>query len=173
MSLVIRKVKENETSSLSNLAIRSKTYWGYSAEFMLACETELLITKNKFESDKFLYMVAESKGEQLGYYALEKISESEVELEALFVDPVHIGSGIGRALLIHAKKVAAKMGGVTLIIQGDPNDTLQVIGVLKNFHWNSLNNAQVPRLFMLEREYIPYISYFFNPLEILRIIFHV
>jgi len=53
-----------------------------------------------------------------------------------------------------------------LVIQGDPNDTLQVIGVLKNFHWNSLNNAQVPRLFMLDNEYSPYISLKVSPKNI-------
>ena len=120
-SLLIRKAEVNEASSLSKLAIRSKAYWGYSANFMAACEKELVITEHQLESDKFLYMVAESKGEQLGYYGLEKISESEFELEALFVDPKYIGSGIGRALLTHAKEMAAKMGGVTLVIQGDPN----------------------------------------------------
>jgi len=119
--LLIRKAKVNEASSLSKLAIQSKAYWGYSADFMSACEKELMIAEHQLENDKFLYMVAESKGEQLGYYGLEKTSESEFELEALFVDPKYIGSGIGRALLTHAKKMAAKMGGVTLVIQGDPN----------------------------------------------------
>ena len=120
-SLLIRKAEVNEARSLSNLAIRSKAHWGYSPEFMAACENELVIAKSKLESDRFLYMVAEGNDEELGYYALERISESEFELEALFVEPKHIGSGIGRALLAHAKEAAAKMGGVTLIIQGDPN----------------------------------------------------
>ncbi len=106
---------------MSNLAIRSKAYWGYSTEFLKACKNELVITKNKLGSDKFLYMVAENNGEKLGYYALEKISKSEFELEALFVKPEYIGLGIGKELLAHAKKMAAKMGGVALTIQSDPN----------------------------------------------------
>ena len=106
---------------MSELALRSKAYWGYSDEFMSACENELRITPDKLDNDKFLYMVAESEGKQLGYYALEIISESEYELDALFVDPEHIGSGIGRELLSHAKQTAAKLGGTTLIVQSDPN----------------------------------------------------
>lgn len=106
---------------MSNLAIQSKAYWGYSTEFMKACENELVITKNKLGNNKFLYMVAENNGEKLGFYALEKISKSEFELEALFVKPEHIGLGIGKALLAHAKKVAVQMGAAALTIQGDPN----------------------------------------------------
>lgn len=120
-SVLIRDVKIHEASVLSNLALRSKAYWGYSAKFMAACENELLVTENKLASDKFQYMVAERKGKVIGYYALEKMSEPEFELDALFVEPDCIGSGIGRALLSHAKKAAANLGGVNLTIQGDPN----------------------------------------------------
>ncbi len=49
------------------------------------------------------------------------MSPLQFELEALFVEPVHIGSGIGRALITHAKNFIAESGGSTLIIQGDPN----------------------------------------------------
>ena len=120
-AVLIREVKTHEASVLSNLAMRSKAYWGYSAKFMAACENELLVTEKKLESDTLQYMVAERKGKVIGYYALEKMSESRFELDALFVEPDCIGSGIGKALLTHAKTAAANLGGVTLTIQGDPN----------------------------------------------------
>lgn len=120
-ALLIRDVELHEASYLGELAIRSKAYWGYSAEFMAACRNELLVSLDKLKSSKFHYMAAERRGEIIGFYALEHVSESEFELEALFVKPKYIGSGIGKALITHAKKYAAAIGGGTLIIQGDPN----------------------------------------------------
>ncbi len=120
-TIVIRDAERDEATELSNLAMRSKAYWGYSAEFMEACRRELSVSPSNIESSKFHYAVAERQGEIVGYYALERLSGSEFELEAIFVEPKYIGSGIGRALINHAKGRAATIGGRTLFIQGDPN----------------------------------------------------
>jgi len=42
------------------------------------------------------------------------------ELDALFVDPSHIGSGCGRALLAQATEIAAAEGMTCLGITSDP-----------------------------------------------------
>jgi len=120
-SLRIRNAEPYEASRLSDLAIRSKSYWGYSAEFMAACQEELLVSIEKMENERFHYIVTERQDEVVGFYALEHLSDSEFELEALFVEPNHIGTGVGKALMSHAKSYAASLGGDTLIIQGDPN----------------------------------------------------
>ena len=41
-------------------------------------------------------------------------------IEALFIDPVCIGKGIGRALLEHAKEIAQRYGASALEAQSDP-----------------------------------------------------
>jgi len=117
----IRDAEPHEADVLSELAMCSKAYWGYSAEFMSACQNELSVSSDKLNNTKFHYRVAEVGGEIVGFYALEYLSESVFELEALFVEPQHIGSGIGKALINHAKEQAATLGGSTLIIQGDPH----------------------------------------------------
>lgn len=121
MDIVIRNARRDEASELSGLAMRSKAYWGYSREFMDACREELSVPQSHLENSRFCYVVAEHHGVIVGYYALERLSAAEFELEALFVEPRYIGSGIGRALITHAKKRAETAGGRTLIIQGDPN----------------------------------------------------
>jgi len=121
MSIVIRDAVLDEVEDLSKLAMCSKAYWGYSDEFMELCREELLVSPDDIESSKTHYAVAERQDEIVGYCALERLSDSEFELEALFVKPECIGSGIGRALLTHAKNYAAARGGRTLTIQGDPN----------------------------------------------------
>lgn len=121
--IVIRIAKEEECSTLSDLAFRSKAFWGYSAEFMEACRAELSISATDIASPDGHYVIAESKSEILGYYALQQLTAEEHELEALFVDPEHIGQGVGRKLIEHAKNHAQQDGARFLLIQGDPNAT--------------------------------------------------
>ena len=57
----------------------------------------------------------------IGFYSLEHISDSEVELSFLFVEPDCIGKGYGRKLITHAQEKARDLGYSKMIIQGDPN----------------------------------------------------
>jgi len=117
----IRRAQLDEADELSAIAMESKAYWGYSAEFMEACREELLVPAENLTNERFSYCVAETEGKPIGYYALERLSVGEYELEALFVVPARIGTGIGRLLMEHAKEAVAAAGGSRMIIQGDPN----------------------------------------------------
>ena len=117
----IREAKTNEAELLTELAIRSKAYWGYPHSFMEACRDELTVTDDSLNSTELHYYVAEENSELLGYYAVEKVTGREFELEALFVEPNFIGKGVGRALIDHAKTLVRNLGGEKLVIQGDPN----------------------------------------------------
>ena len=117
----IRDANPLEAEMISELTMRSKAYWGYSQEFMELCRDELTVTADNMGSSDTYYVVAEQDSKLLGYYAIEKCAENRYELDALFVEPAHIGSGVGKALIDHAKKVVLELGGKTLIIQGDPN----------------------------------------------------
>lgn len=120
-TISIRDAKPHEAASLTSLAIRSKAYWNYSAKFMEACREELSVSPDKIENNKFHHVVAESNSVIVGFYALERLSETEFELEALFVEPKRIRTGVGKALISHAKNHALALGGRVLLIQGDPN----------------------------------------------------
>jgi GNAT superfamily N-acetyltransferase len=117
----IRPARAREAAMLSELAMRSKAHWGYSPAFMDACRAELTYSAAEIEDTCRTFAVAEHSGEPIGFYALGKISMAEVELEALFVEPDHIGTGAGRALMRHAMAEAARRGAGILVIQGDPN----------------------------------------------------
>ncbi len=118
---IIRRAKMTEADVISELAIRSKAHWGYSAEFMMACREELTVTPDNINDPKRDYFVCEVGGEIMGYFATVPISECERELEALFVEPQCMGFGYGRRLLDHAKEIACKRGANVLLIQSDPN----------------------------------------------------
>lgn len=123
IDIVVRSAKEEERHILGDFAFRSKAFWGYSPEFMEACRAELWISDKDIASPNRHYVLAEAKGEIIGYYALERLSADEYELEALFVEPQHIGRGVGRRLIEHAKGHVRKDGARYLLIQGDPNAT--------------------------------------------------
>lgn len=106
---------------MSDLAMASKAYWGYPREFMESCREELTVSDGDIANPGVTHVVAETGNRIVGFYALERISGSLFELEALFVDPSHIGTGIGRALVEHAKGEAVRHGAGRLEIQGDPH----------------------------------------------------
>ncbi len=116
----IRRAEPAESEVLSALAFQSKAHWGYSDEFMAACRHELTLSARQIEAGDV--WVAEDSGRLRGFYATSKVSPDALELEALFVAPDHIGSGIGRALMQHAvARFDAEPQLQRLVIQADPN----------------------------------------------------
>ena len=120
-SQTIRRASTSEAGFLSELAMRSKAYWGYSPEFMESCLAELTIPDGQINSDDYDYHVAVEDEVVAGFYALGKLSATEYELEALFVEPDRIGKGIGRMLMRHALAELEQKNATSLLIQGDPN----------------------------------------------------
>lgn len=119
----IREAVPDEAGSLSDLAMRSKAHWGYAREFLDSCRSELTVDPDQIGSDTYQCFVAVEGDVVIGFYTLKSLSDDDYELEALFVAPEHIGTGIGRALLAHAKHLLLGRGATRLIIQGDPNAT--------------------------------------------------
>ncbi len=115
----IRRAAPEEAARLSELAIRSKAVWGYEPEFMAACRDELTLSLDYVETTPTF--VAEADGAAVGFYSLERLGETEVELGFLFVEPEAIGRGHGRRLIEHAKAQARAAGYATMVIQGDPH----------------------------------------------------
>lgn len=118
---IIRPARASEAGTLSDLALRSKSTWGYSDSFLEACRDELSYTREQITSSTFRFAVADVNGECAGFYALSRLPRRGVELEALFVEPVQMRKGLGRALLSHAIRTASRIGAATLMIQSDPH----------------------------------------------------
>lgn len=137
-NLQIQRAQPSECALLSEIAMRSKAYWGYSAEFMEACRDELSYSPEELiEHDFFVAIDSAATKEPsiVGFYGLVQLSESVIELEALFIEPDQIGHGYGRRLYEHALLSAKQTGAKELVIQGDPNAKafyLKVGGVLIN-----------------------------------------
>jgi GNAT superfamily N-acetyltransferase len=117
--LELRSPKPDEGEALTALCLRSKAIHGYDAAFMAACRAELTVHPQR---SGHRFAVAEAAGVAVGL--AEIACEGRVaELQKLFVEPVWIGKGVGRALLDWARQEAISMGADRLMIDSDPGAT--------------------------------------------------
>ncbi len=115
----IRRARPAEASLLTELALRSKASWGYDAAFMARCRVALTVDADALRRQP--HYVAENEGGAiLGFYGFEPEGDA-IGLSRFFVEPDAIGSGVGRALMEHAKESARRAGHRTLIAIADPN----------------------------------------------------
>lgn len=119
-ALVMRAAAPGEAEALTELAVRSKAYWGYSAGFMRTVRGELAVSETRIAGDEDEIVVALHGGTIVGFYGLLRISESVLELDSLFVDPGSMGTGVGRALVEHASARAVALGAERILVQSDP-----------------------------------------------------
>lgn len=101
--------------------MRSKAYWGYDEEFLNQCRGELNYSADQILAPQHDFQVCLFDYQVIAFYALERIDDELVELEALFVEPKYVGAGFGRMMLEHAKSRAMTLGSRRMIIQGDPH----------------------------------------------------
>jgi len=117
MSL-IRHAKPDEADALTALAQRAKAHWGYSSAWMDAWRSQLTIAPDYIARHRVL--VAELAGRLAGMCALEDKGPGW-SLENVWVDPAHIGHGVGRALVQHALQLAASARPGPVMVESDPN----------------------------------------------------
>jgi GNAT superfamily N-acetyltransferase len=116
-TLRLRAARSDEARLLSELALRSKGSWGYDQAFLDACRAELTLAPEEVETRRVT--VAEHDGQVVGFYALAG-EPPQGTLEDLFVEPDHIGTGVGRALWDHAVAAARALGFARLTLEADP-----------------------------------------------------
>lgn len=114
----IRPARPDEASELSEIAMRSKAYWGYDDDFMEQCRAELRIHGTDCDGTHLKLAVIASR--LAGFYKLSGANE-EGRLDALFVDPEFIGQGAGKLLLDDARSTAMTLGMKSLTLDSDPN----------------------------------------------------
>ncbi|MEO1576840.1 MAG: GNAT family N-acetyltransferase [Pseudomonadota bacterium] len=118
----LREARPDESAAISALALRSKGYWPYSAEFLEACRDELTYPPQKIASDPYLFTLAETGDDSrlAGMLLVHLESPGQVGLDALFVEPECIGQGVGRALWQRAVEQATVHGAQRIEIHADP-----------------------------------------------------
>ena len=116
-SLVLRRAVPGEARPLTALVLRSKAVWGYDAQFMRRAAAELVVSEQDIaQRDVFVAQVGDALA---GVAGIDHAAEPP-ELDLLFVDPSHKGTGVGRALLRHTLAAARARGLTELAIVSDP-----------------------------------------------------
>ncbi|MGW4649466.1 GNAT family N-acetyltransferase [Kitasatospora sp. NPDC004289] len=115
----IRAARADEAGLLSELALRSKAYWGYDAAFMAACRDELTLVPAEIAPRRATVAV-DDRDRVLGFATLDG-EPLTGDLGMLFVAPEAISQGIGRLLLDHLVTTARELGFTGLTIDADPN----------------------------------------------------
>jgi len=116
-----RRACGSDARFLSELAFRAKAHWGYTPEFMDACQRELCYTPIQIDDNNDIYTVAIKEDDIVGFYKLENIHHPRIVLDDLFVEPSLMGLGIGKMLFEDAKQTAINHHGLYLDVQSDPN----------------------------------------------------
>ncbi|MEP1445348.1 MAG: GNAT family N-acetyltransferase [Paraglaciecola sp.] len=118
---IIRCAKPQEASFLSDLALRSKGYWGYDSEFLSNCKKELTYNESQILSSNYSFKVAESSEQHIvGFFILDFTESKKPQLEALFIEPDFIGLGWGKRLLGAAISLAKQRQAKCISLQSDP-----------------------------------------------------
>jgi predicted N-acetyltransferase YhbS len=114
MKIEIRRAGPSDSARATELARTAKAHWGYPAEWLDEWRDDLVVTAEGIE--RHATFVASVDGEVVGVCQLQQ-SDDHAMLEHVWVDPLHHGQGVGRALVEHA---CGQAHGVIAIV-ADPN----------------------------------------------------
>ncbi|MEZ5823633.1 MAG: GNAT family N-acetyltransferase [Geminicoccaceae bacterium] len=110
----IEPARPDDLERLGQLALRSKAHWGYDRDFIEACREELSVPPSALVQD--ILLVARQQERIRGFVRMDRLSPAE--LEALFVDPGHMGQGLGRKLFDAAM---AHCRASRIVVASDPH----------------------------------------------------
>jgi N-acetylglutamate synthase-like GNAT family acetyltransferase len=109
----------SDALKLTEIALKSKSFWGYSNELLESWRNDLTVTSKMISNCTVLkYLINDHIA---GFYILNPPKAKSIELEMLFVLPKFIGKGIGKQLLQHSFENALKLNVNSMTLLADPN----------------------------------------------------
>ncbi|HEX2884096.1 MAG TPA: bifunctional NUDIX hydrolase family protein/GNAT family N-acetyltransferase [Candidatus Limnocylindria bacterium] len=114
----IRRARPSEADALTDLARRSKAYWGYSPELMSAFVPDIVISAGNITEHE-VWVLENEDGRLIGLHRV--VPGEPALLEDLWLEPASIGSGHGRRLWDHAVAIARSLGATAIELDADPN----------------------------------------------------
>ena len=133
----IEKAKNTDASEITELTIRSKSYWNYSKEQIEEWKNDLTVTSDYIEKKEVYKLIDNTI--LIGYYSYYKLNEKDVKLENLFIEPRFIGQGYGKLLISDFLQRIKKTAYKKVTLDADPNSEkfylcigFQSVGQLKS-----------------------------------------
>ena len=118
MTVTIRRADSSEAEQLTAIAHAAKRHWGYPEKWIEQWQIDLTITPEFIaDNEVFVAIVNDSIA---GCCALV-VTGALAEIEHMWINPEHMGSGVGRALFEHARERARELQLPVLELSADPN----------------------------------------------------
>ena len=114
----IRAARPTDAQRLTEIAHAAKRHWGYPEDLISLWQADLTVSP-QFIVDCPVFCAVRGS-EIVGFYGLSRQQEA-FEIEHLWVDPQHMGTGVGTLLFEHAVPTVRSMGGSILNITSDPH----------------------------------------------------
>lgn len=115
-----RRARPEDLASVTDLAKRSKRYWGYSDAFMAALDDELTFRQADLDDERTRVEVLEVDGRLVCALRMRRRTELAY-LEDLWVDPAAIGHGYGRIGFGRACGIGREWGKGVMELEADPH----------------------------------------------------
>ncbi len=145
---MIVKAVASDAEILTQIAIESKAYWGYTSEQIESWKSDLTILPETFNDWRGCKFMIDT--EIVGFYLLNRLNSRTCVLEFLFVKPKFIGKNIGRQLIEHAILNCRTNSCEVLNVLSDPNAV--AFYAKYGFKTISLKESSVPGRFLPEME---------------------
>lgn len=108
-----------DAKDLTELTIRSKSYWGYGDKQIEAWRDELTITEKYIDENQIYKLVIDNS--LAAFYAYNPINKTDIKLNYLFVEPKFIGKGYGKILMSDFLQRIESSDFERVIVDADPN----------------------------------------------------
>lgn len=115
----IQKAKPEDHIRLTEITKKSKAFWGYSKEQILAWDNQLTITSAYIQNNPVFNLVEKNK--IMGYYSYIIEENNQVKLDNLFLLPEYIGKGFGLYLMNDFLQRMQNEKCQKIILDSEPN----------------------------------------------------
>ena len=122
-SISFRVARAHEGPILSELSLRSKSFWRYSKDYLEKCRPHLTIDEDYIRQWPVIVIESTEKTKIIGYYSL-KIIDGEKRLDNLWLDLPYIGKGFGGQAIQHAIERAKRLGWDHFFLASEPGAIL-------------------------------------------------
>ena len=117
--MVIRGARPAEQRSLTELQRRASMHSGTYREQLAAHPDAVELPLEQIQAG--LVRVAELEPDVVGFAVLLPRAGGACELDGLFVEPAHMGAGVGRALVADAIRIARRRGATRIDVVANPD----------------------------------------------------
>jgi GNAT superfamily N-acetyltransferase len=115
----IRDARAGEADALEMLQRRSSDIWAQYRE-QLAANPDAIELPPTFIDNGFVRVAVDDEDTLVGFSVVIPTDDRRHELDGLFVEPAHLGCGVGRALVQDAAARAAEAGAEYLEVTAGP-----------------------------------------------------